>query len=402
MPKKGIGKNPGRKVRAIGLVYPPPLKWAGGYFSRRLADLIKLLESPDTDIFIITGIDLPPNSLSHNKVHVIGNVKCADANVNPLSYIWDEVKAQARISRSLMTGFKDVELIVWRARASTIVVPLLLAKLKGKRAILFVESNAYKLVREFHRGPLAIQGIILSIIYRLIEGVTHSLSDRIVVNVPGLLNQLRLTKYKEKVFPFPASDVFIDHGFRIVKPLNQRRMLVGYIGRMSQEKGILNLVKAIPLIQSQLSQVEFLLVGDGPLFNQVNNELRSFISEGRVKVPGWISNNKIPGCLNEMKLLILPSYYEGLPAIVSEAMACGTPVVATPVGAIPDRIKDSETGFIMEDNSPECITKNVIRALNYPELDTIAANAQALVGEEHTYEVMKERWHQLLTSINSE
>ncbi len=395
-------KNQSRKVRGIGLIFPPPSKQPSELFQRRLADLIKLLESPDTDIFIIPGIDLPPNSLSHNKVHVIGNVKCADANVNPLSYIWDEVKAQARISRSLMTGFKDVELIVWRARASTIVVPLLLAKLKGKRAILFVESNAYKLVREFHRGPLAIQGIILSIIYRLIEGVTHSLSDRIVVNVPGLLNQLRLTKYKEKVFPFPASDVFIDHGFRIVKPLNQRRMLVGYIGRMSQEKGILNLAKAIPLIQSQLSQVEFVLAGDGPLLNQVKDELINFISEGQVKVPGWITHHETPGYLNEMKLLVLPSYYEGLSTIVSEAMACGTPVVATPVGAIPDRIKDSETGFSMEDNSPRCIAENIIRALNYQELDRIAANARALVEKEHTDEVVKERWHQILTSINSE
>ena len=171
---------------------------------------------------------------------------------------------------------------------------------------------------------------------------------------------------------------------------------------MSQEKGILNLAKAIPLIQSQLSQVEFVLAGDGPLLNQVKDELINFISEGQVKVPGWITHHETPGYLNEMKLLVLPSYYEGLSTIVSEAMACGTPVVATPVGAIPDRIKDSETGFSMEDNSPRCIAENIIRALNYQELDRIAANARALVEKEHTYEVVKERWHQILTSINSE
>ncbi len=393
-------KNQSRKVRGIGLIFPPPSKQPAELFQRRLADLIQLMESPDTDILVMTSRDSLLNT--NKKVQFVGNVKCADANVNPLSYIWGELKAQTKISWSLMTRFKDVDVIVWRARASTIIIPLFLAKLKGKRAILFVESNAYKLVREFHKGPLAIQGVILSGIYKLIENATHSLSDRIVANVPGLVNQLRLTKYQDKVFPSPTCDVFLSSDFRIVKPLNQRRMLIGYIGRMSQEKGILNLVKAIPLIQSQLSQVEFLLVGDGPLFNQVKDELRGFISEGQVKIFRWITHHEIPGYLNEMKLLVLPSYYEGMPTIVSEAMACGTPVVAPPVGAIPDRIKDSETGFIMEDNSPQCIAENIIRALNYPELDRIAANARALVEKEHTYEVMKERWHKLLTSINSE
>ena len=50
-------------------------------------------------------------------------------------------------------------------------------------------------------------------------------------------------------------------------------------------------------------------------------------------------------------------------------MGCGTPVLATPVGGVPDLIKDDETGFIMEDNSPKCITENIERVLNHPDLD---------------------------------
>jgi glycosyltransferase involved in cell wall biosynthesis len=82
-----------------------------------------------------------------------------------------------------------------------------------------------------------------------------------------------------------------------------------------------------------------------------------------------------------------------------EAMACGTPVLATPVGAIPDVIKDGETGFIMEDNSPECIARNIIRALNHPNLEQIAQNARALVEKEFTFEKAVERYREILDSL---
>ena len=68
-------------------------------------------------------------------------------------------------------------------------------------------------------------------------------------------------------------------------------------------------------------------------------------------------------------------------------MGCGTPVLATSVGGAPDLIKDDETRFIMGDNSPECIAKNVMRALEHPNLERIVENARALVEREFTYEV---------------
>ena len=77
-------------------------------------------------------------------------------------------------------------------------------------------------------------------------------------------------------------------------------------------------------------------------------------------------------------------------------MACDTPVLATPVGGIPDVIKDGETGFIMENNSPECIAENEIRALEHPELEKIVKNARNLVEEEFTYEAAVERYKKIL------
>jgi glycosyltransferase involved in cell wall biosynthesis len=77
-------------------------------------------------------------------------------------------------------------------------------------------------------------------------------------------------------------------------------------------------------------------------------------------------------------------------------MACGTPVLATPVGAVPDVLKDKETGFLLNDNSPACLAEGITTALAYPELRRIVTNARALVEREFRYETLVEAWRDIL------
>jgi glycosyltransferase involved in cell wall biosynthesis len=388
------------KARAICLVFPPPAAQVGS-FSIRLADVIRLVELSVEDILVITSRNELQGSSLDSKVHFIGgNVTCPNAGDSIMSTIFGELKAQMRISRGLISLPHDARLVFWRARSSTILIPLILARLRGKKSILLLESRGSELVGQVYKGPLSIGGSILSGIYRGVESVTYSLANRLVVNVPGLLKQPWLTKYKNKVSPLTIADRIVNSDFQISRPLNQRQTIVGYIGRMSPEKGVLNLVKAIPLICSEMNGVKFLLGGDGPLLEQARGELASLIPQDQAAVLGWIPYNEIPGYLNDMKLLVLPSYYEGLPNIVLEAMACGTLVLATRVGAVPDIITDSETGFIMEDNTPECIAENVIRALNHPNLDQISQNGAALIEKEYRYDVLRARYESIIAELD--
>jgi glycosyltransferase involved in cell wall biosynthesis len=105
--------------------------------------------------------------------------------------------------------------------------------------------------------------------------------------------------------------------------------------------------------------------------------------------------------LNRIKLLVLPSYYEGLPNIVLEAMACGTPVLSTPVGAVADIISNNETGFIMADNQPQEIAANILHALKHPNLQVISQNANAFVQAEYSYEAMTAKYNELLSNFSS-
>jgi len=82
-----------------------------------------------------------------------------------------------------------------------------------------------------------------------------------------------------------------------------------------------------------------------------------------------------------------------------EAMACGTPVLATSVGMIPEVIADGETGFIMENNSPGCIAQNVTRALNSPKLERVAKNGRQLIVENFTFETTVLRWQKIFDEL---
>jgi glycosyltransferase involved in cell wall biosynthesis len=166
------------------------------------------------------------------------------------------------------------------------------------------------------------------------------------------------------------------------------------------EKGIQHFSQALPIILNDQQNLRVLIGGDGPLRELIEVPLQEEKFSTRIDLSGWISHDDLPIYLNQLRLLVLPSYTEGLPNIMLEAMACGTPVLATPVGAIPDVIIDGKTGFIMENNSPECITRNVVRALSSPNLEQIAESGRRFVEEQFTFERVVERWKEVLEEIN--
>jgi len=143
-----------------------------------------------------------------------------------------------------------------------------------------------------------------------------------------------------------------------------------------------------------------LIGGDGPLRSGIENYLAEQNLTDRVTMTGWIPHDDLPDHLNRLRLLIIPSYSEGLPNIMLEAMACGTPVLATPVGAITDIIKEGKTGFIMENNTPACIAEQITRVLTDTNLEKIAAGAKKVVEENFTFESSVKTWKTLLEDMD--
>jgi glycosyltransferase involved in cell wall biosynthesis len=237
-----------------------------------------------------------------------------------------------------------------------------------------------------------------SILFELQDRITFRILDGISPESKNLISNLKLEKYGNKVLSEGAR--FVNRSLKdSIIEYNSRDNIVGYIGRIRKEKGIVDFMKAIPLILEKNKDVKFLIVGDGDLIHWVKKEARNIIEEYNVEinVTGWIPEDKFAHYLCQLKLLVLPTNHaEGLPTIILESMFVEVPVLTTSVGAIPDVIIDECTGFFLQDTSPECIANGVMRALNNPKSDTIIHNARNLVENKYAYDAAVERFRLLI------
>jgi len=276
-----------------------------------------------------------------------------------------------------------------------LVLPYFFGKLIGKKILWLVPSNFQTMA--YSENDSMTNSLKITV-QKIPHTICYSLADYPIVYSPNLIKEWKLEKYAKKILI--AHEHFLDFTtFTVTLPLNTRPPLIGYIGRLSPEKGVLQLVRALPAILGDHKDLRVCIGGAGQLKESIKTLLEEEEISDRIDLPGWISHDELPHYFNRFRLLILPSDTEGLPNIMLEAIACGTPVLATPVGAIPDVIQDGITGFIMENNSPECIAKNVIRALNHANLPQIAENGRKFVEEHYSFERTAGNWKEIISNI---
>ncbi|MCQ8893265.1 MAG: glycosyltransferase family 4 protein [Methanolinea sp.] len=319
-------------------------------------------------------------------IHCISNKK----NYNIFLRIFNYLLLQIKITKRIFNSRNKIDILIFLIGGDTLLLPVIFTKILNKKVILLLAGSSIKTHQSFN-DPLT-SGL------RILRHPCLHFANTIIVYSKLLIHDYHLTPYRHKILI--AHEHFIDFTtFTVTTSFPDRPPLIGYIGRLSAEKGVQHFVQALPAILSEQQDLRVLIGGDGQLKMSIETSLDKENITTRVDLPGWISHDDLPKYLNQLRLLVLPSYTEGLPNIMLEAMACGTPVLATPVGAIPDVIRDGETGFIMEDNSPECIARNVLRALNHPDLERIAERGRRFVEEEFTFEKAVERWRKILGEI---
>lgn len=139
-----------------------------------------------------------------------------------------------------------------------------------------------------------------------------------------------------------------------------------YVGNLKREKGVMDLLEAFRLSRDR-HRARLFYIGEGPARGALEHAIRDAGLQGRVTLVGAIPHEKLADWMAAANALVLPSYAEGVPNVVLEAMACGTPAVATKVGGIPE-VMPACAGLLVPPGEPLRLADACSRIL-YEEWD---------------------------------
>jgi len=160
--------------------------------------------------------------------------------------------------------------------------------------------------------------------------------------------------------------------------------LVGYVGRLSPEKGQADLLAAAAQLMPQIPELSIALVGDGPDRDCLKRRAESLGIANRVIFTGHLQD--VRPVFRDIDVLALTSHTEGFPNVVLEALCMETPVVANDVGGVREIIEDGVTGVLLPPRSPDDIAQGLARMLKAPEwARSLALQGKRVVLERFTF-----------------
>lgn len=161
------------------------------------------------------------------------------------------------------------------------------------------------------------------------------------------------------------------------------------VGRLCEQKGQLLLVEAAHRLAQKGIGFELVLVGDGEMRVEVERLIRRYALEDQVRITGWISSDQVREEILAARGLVLPSFAEGLPVVIMEAMALRRPVLTTYVAGIPELVRPGETGWLFPAGSVDelAATMETFLAAPIDVLEHMAETGYRLVLERHSIDI---------------
>ncbi len=150
----------------------------------------------------------------------------------------------------------------------------------------------------------------------------------------------------------------------MVYPPDRPRLVC--VGRLCEQKGQLLLVEAIQHLKQRGHFVDLVLVGDGPLRSPLEQLIAQYNLQDQIQITGWASSEQVRSQLLSAQALVLPSFAEGLPVVLMEALALGRPVLSTYVAGIPELVEPGVNGWLVPAGSMEALVQGLETLLATP------------------------------------
>ncbi len=165
------------------------------------------------------------------------------------------------------------------------------------------------------------------------------------------------------------------------------------IGRLVEKKGFEHGIRAVASLKDRYPDIQYSIVGDGPLRGGLQALINELGTSNYISLRGSLPDAELMELMNRAKIFIAPCMVakdgdmDGLPAVITEAMAMGIPVVSTTISGIPEVIEDGVNGVLVEPDNTEALEKGIDRILS-GKLDrrSLSANARKIIVDEFNVE----------------
>ena len=154
-----------------------------------------------------------------------------------------------------------------------------------------------------------------------------------------------------------------------------------YVGRLSKEKGILNLIEAF----SELKDKRLYIAGEGPEKEKIEEIIKNKNLQNNIIMLGYLKQDDVKEYIRKASFIIVPSvWYENCPYSILETQAIGKAVIGADIGGIPELVKDNENGLVYKYNAIEELKNKIEKLFENKELTDVFAN-NAKKHAEHSY-----------------
>lgn len=179
-----------------------------------------------------------------------------------------------------------------------------------------------------------------------------------------------------------------------------------FAGRLVEKKGVSDLLAAMPRVRSHVADARLIIVGSGPLENELRHQVDDLGIREAVDFMGSVTNPDLPDQLRRARVAVLPfrtaadGDVEGLGLTAVEAMGCGLPVIVGDVPAVHDIVSHDQTGWLVPPASPDLLAEAVIRLLgDRPFAMRLGEAGRQFVLSRFDWSVVARRYGQLLSAI---
>lgn len=168
--------------------------------------------------------------------------------------------------------------------------------------------------------------------------------------------------------------------------INEREVKFLFLGVLFERKGVMDLLHAISMIYKELEsneiKISFNIAGTGPEESKLKEYVQKAKIEKYVNFVGWISGEEKKRMLLNNHVLVLPSYNEGLPIAILEAISFGLPIISTNVGSIEEAVINNENGFLFTPGDVEALANSILKLFSDANLRYRMSKKSRTLAEE--------------------